>query len=402
VDDPRFVCKQCGGLVVDANLEAPLFAQPPESGSAPAVNLRRTRTSGRRWQLPRISKEWRPLIVAWMAAGVFILVVGGYSWRTLAHQVSRSEHRLLAAQWSDQNVLASQAGRFHGEQPLAIHPSLFGAQEPAAQEPAPLFARRTDNTPAPPAAGSNLPLEAVESRVESDDPSASESVEGSAAVAAAGALLPEAGQEVGSVADGHQQVLFPFTLSLPDVDGKKLDLTSLCGKVVIVDLWGTWCPPCRLEIPNFVQLKNKYGDAGLEIVGVNFESPVLSRARARALVKRAQASLGINYRCVVGTTQVARQVPDFRALPTTLILDRHGQVRSKFVGYHSLEQLEAIVQPLLAEDDVPGLPLATHEAAAAVAAAGNADPDNFNIIFDIDTGRFISATTNLARALHER
>jgi thiol-disulfide isomerase/thioredoxin len=141
--------------------------------------------------------------------------------------------------------------------------------------------------------------------------------------------------------------LFPFTFSLTDIDGKKLDLKTLQGSVVIVDLWGTWCPPCRKEIPNFVRLKAKYGRDGLEIVGVNFERTAKSRGEAIRLVKKTHSQLKMNYRCVIGTDEIEQQVPDLRGFPTTLILDRQGEVRVKLVGYRSYEDLEEIVKPLL-------------------------------------------------------
>src|SRR5262249_19702585 len=115
--------------------------------------------------------------------------------------------------------------------------------------------------------------------------------------------------------------LFPFTFSLTDIDGKKLDLKALAGKVLIVDLWGTWCPPCRQEIPNFVRLKKTYGGDGLEIVGVNFERAAKSRRDAIWLVKRTHAQLRMNYRCALGTEEIEQQVPNLRGFPTTLILD---------------------------------------------------------------------------------
>jgi thiol-disulfide isomerase/thioredoxin len=138
---------------------------------------------------------------------------------------------------------------------------------------------------------------------------------------------------------------FSFTFSEPDVFGKMLDLQSLRGKVVIVDLWGTWCPPCRKEIPHFVKLKNKYTRKGLEIVGVNFER--VSDDDAVKLVKKARVELKINYRCVIGTDAIQNQIPDLEGFPTTLLLNRAGKVHQMLVGYHSYEELEEIVKPLL-------------------------------------------------------
>jgi thiol-disulfide isomerase/thioredoxin len=162
---------------------------------------------------------------------------------------------------------------------------------------------------------------------------------------------PDSSEPIATANDKHDGG-FAFALKTSDIFGKTLDLASLRGKVVLVDLWGTWCPPCRKEIPHLVQLKTKFGRKGLEIVGVNFER-VTSADAAIKLVRKARGELKINYRCVLGTDAIRNQIPDFRGYPTMLILARDGQVHSKLVGYHSYEQLEEIVTPLLAEKTTP-------------------------------------------------
>ena len=64
---------------------------------------------------------------------------------------------------------------------------------------------------------------------------------------------------------------FPFDFTLTDFSGQNISLTGFQGKVLIVDIWGTWCPPCRAEIPSFVKLQTEYGPQGLQIVGLNYE-----------------------------------------------------------------------------------------------------------------------------------
>src|SRR5436190_6816113 len=61
---------------------------------------------------------------------------------------------------------------------------------------------------------------------------------------------------------------FPFDFDLEDVAGNRVSKSDLAGKVLIVDIWGTWCPPCRMEIPHFVALNRKYNNQGLAIVGL--------------------------------------------------------------------------------------------------------------------------------------
>ena len=140
---------------------------------------------------------------------------------------------------------------------------------------------------------------------------------------------------------------FPFDFKLPGLDDKELKLAELKGKVVIVDVWGTWCPPCREEIPSFIALYKRFHDKGLEIVGLNYE-----RVEPKDVKKTIQSYLEANkvpYPCLIGDEPTQEQIPDFQGFPTTLFLDRAGKVRLKVVGLHSPAYLEAIVTTLLEE-----------------------------------------------------
>jgi thiol-disulfide isomerase/thioredoxin len=126
-----------------------------------------------------------------------------------------------------------------------------------------------------------------------------------------------------------------------------VSLADYRGKVVIVDFWGTWCPPCRDEIPHLVSLYHTYHEAGLEIIGVNYEQ--VPREQASELVKKFVAGLHIPYVCVMGDGRTQRQVPGLSGYPTTLFIDRAGKVRFMLSGYTPQEALEAVVSALLAE-----------------------------------------------------
>jgi thiol-disulfide isomerase/thioredoxin len=141
---------------------------------------------------------------------------------------------------------------------------------------------------------------------------------------------------------------FAFNFNLPDVDGKKLALDDLKGKVVIVDFWGTWCPPCRKEIPHFVGLYKDYKDKGLEIVGLNYNEEG-TPDEVKKTIKAFLAENKVPYRCIVGDDKTQDQVPDLQGYPTTLFLDRTGKVRLKIEGAHDKEVLEEIVKTLLDE-----------------------------------------------------
>jgi thiol-disulfide isomerase/thioredoxin len=139
---------------------------------------------------------------------------------------------------------------------------------------------------------------------------------------------------------------FPFDFKLPDLDGKPLALASLKGKVVVVDVWGTWCPPCRDEVPHFIELQKTYGKQGLQIVGINYEQ---TEDDPIPEIKSFAKEYGINYPLVIGDDATKEKIPDFQAFPTTLFIDRKGEVRLVAVGQRPHEYLEAVVKKLLAE-----------------------------------------------------
>jgi thiol-disulfide isomerase/thioredoxin len=141
---------------------------------------------------------------------------------------------------------------------------------------------------------------------------------------------------------------FPFDFDLTDVSGKPLSLAAMKGRVCIVDIWGTWCPPCREEIPTFVKLQDKYGEYGLQMIGLNQENGPSEEANIKT-VTDFMANNSMNYPCAMIPDDVIAQVPDFNAFPTTLFIDHHGKVRLKSIGFHEYEYMVAIVETLLQE-----------------------------------------------------
>lgn len=141
---------------------------------------------------------------------------------------------------------------------------------------------------------------------------------------------------------------FPFDFELTTIAGKPLQLADLKGQVVIVDIWGTWCPPCREEVPSFIKLQEQYGKQGLQIVGVNYEQGA-GEAENKLLVKDFIEANGINYPCALGTEELAAQVPNFGGFPTVLFLDHTGTVRLKVAEAHEYAYLEGAALALLEE-----------------------------------------------------
>ncbi len=152
-------------------------------------------------------------------------------------------------------------------------------------------------------------------------------------------------------------VPFEFSFDLEDVNGQRLVKEDFAGKVLVVDLWGTWCPPCRMEIPHFIALHHKYQDQGLQVIGLNHERVSDPKQAARQVLQACRED-GIDYPCALLPKRVADQVPDLEGFPTTLFIDRAGKVRLMVAGYHEMPFLQAVVETLLKEK-APGDVVAT-------------------------------------------
>jgi len=132
------------------------------------------------------------------------------------------------------------------------------------------------------------------------------------------------------------------TFSLEVLDGYTVTSESLKGKVVILDFWATWCPPCRAEVPSFVELYERYKDKGLRIVGVALDS----EDRVREFIRR----FGVDYPVGVDRGgEIARKFGGVRGIPTTFVLDKEGRVYRKYVGYREKSVFERDIKKLLEE-----------------------------------------------------
>lgn len=114
-------------------------------------------------------------------------------------------------------------------------------------------------------------------------------------------------------------------MSLQDLEGRALTSDGWKGKVVLVNFWATWCPPCRAEIPDLVALQDKYRDS-LVVVGVSEDEGSVDAVRQFAAEHR------INYPIVMSTPELKKNFSGVYALPTTFLLDRDGRLVQKHVG----------------------------------------------------------------------
>jgi thiol-disulfide isomerase/thioredoxin len=133
-----------------------------------------------------------------------------------------------------------------------------------------------------------------------------------------------------------------FTAS--DLNGRPVSTAALKGKVVLVNFWATWCPPCREEIPDLVALQTKYKDH-LQIIGVAQDSGSLED------VRRFAAQYGMNYPTVLSTPEIERLFPGINALPTSFVLDRDGRLAQKHVGMLTASRTELETQALAGIND---------------------------------------------------
>ena len=122
-------------------------------------------------------------------------------------------------------------------------------------------------------------------------------------------------------------------ITVKSLDGETIQLSQLRGTRVILDFWATWCGPCVMEIPHFVQLVNEIPPEDLVIVGISLED----EATLRQFVK----SHGVNYPIVSADLSLP-PYSDVQAYPTTFVIDRNGVIQSVVVGYHDLARLRAL------------------------------------------------------------
>jgi thiol-disulfide isomerase/thioredoxin len=130
--------------------------------------------------------------------------------------------------------------------------------------------------------------------------------------------------------------------TLKDTNNKDVKLATLKGKVVLLDFWATWCGPCKIEIPWFIEFQQKYGKDGLQVVGVSVDD-------TQAKLKPYAAQMKMNYLVLQGLDQDAMQDaygPLF-GIPVTVLISRDGRMCHKHVGLSSKDAFEKEIKSLL-------------------------------------------------------
>jgi thiol-disulfide isomerase/thioredoxin len=150
-----------------------------------------------------------------------------------------------------------------------------------------------------------------------------------------------------SVGTGHHHSTYGggelIDFTLPDVEGNKRSLHEWRGKVIVLNFWATWCPPCREEIPLFISLQKKHQADDLQIIGVAIDNP--------AAVRVYRQSVRMNYPILIGENDAMPLLAQYGnrmgSLPFTVIIDRSGSIAVRKLGVFNKTELESLIDPLL-------------------------------------------------------
>jgi thiol-disulfide isomerase/thioredoxin len=133
-----------------------------------------------------------------------------------------------------------------------------------------------------------------------------------------------------------------LNFTLKDINNKDVKLSDLKGKVILLDFWATWCGPCKLEIPWFIEFQNRFGPQGLQVVGVSVDDTLDK-------LKPYVASMKMNYIVLqgLGHDDMQDAFGPIWGIPVTLIISRDGKICSKHTGMSSKESFEKEIKALL-------------------------------------------------------
>jgi peroxiredoxin len=129
---------------------------------------------------------------------------------------------------------------------------------------------------------------------------------------------------------------------LATLDGRRVKLSDYRGKAVLLNFWATWCSPCKVEMPWFVDLQKKYGTDGLVILGVAMDDSEAPK------IAQFASEMGVNYPVLLGTDKVSEAYGNVEVLPTSFYIDRDGKIVGKGTGLLGRSEIEENVRKALA------------------------------------------------------
>ena len=132
--------------------------------------------------------------------------------------------------------------------------------------------------------------------------------------------------------------------TLPDEAGKSVRLSEFRGQVVLLNFWATWCGPCKVEIPWFVEFEQAYRDAGFAVLGVSLDQDGWKSVKPYIEAKK------VNYRVMLGDDEIARRYGGLESIPATVLIDKAGRIAATHVGLVEKKTYEEELKALIAEN----------------------------------------------------
>ena len=129
--------------------------------------------------------------------------------------------------------------------------------------------------------------------------------------------------------------------SLESLDGKATRLSDFRGKAVLLNFWATWCGPCKIEMPWFVDFQKQYGSQGLQIVGIAMDDA------SKEDIGKFAKDMGVNYPILIGKEAVGDQYGGVPALPETFVIARDGNIVDKLIGLRGKAEIEDAIKAAL-------------------------------------------------------
>jgi thiol-disulfide isomerase/thioredoxin len=129
--------------------------------------------------------------------------------------------------------------------------------------------------------------------------------------------------------------------TLQSLDGNSLRLSDLRGKAVLLNFWATWCSPCKIEMPWFIELQKQYGAQGLQIVGVAMDDS------SKEDIAKFAKDMGVNYPVLLGKEEVGDAYGGVPALPETFFIGRDGKIVDKIIGLKGKAEIEDSIKRAL-------------------------------------------------------
>jgi len=131
------------------------------------------------------------------------------------------------------------------------------------------------------------------------------------------------------------------SLVIKDLEGRTFRLSDYKGKVVLLNFWATWCPPCRAEMPDLIKMQRDYRGRGLQVIGITY--PPQTAGEVRRFIRK----LRVNYPVAIGTKETKALFDLGETLPLTVIIDREGNFREVIEGILLPQEFEQKIKPLL-------------------------------------------------------